>query len=183
MAYKVINWNCVRYFFIFIDFIIFALNGVLFFFMSRLIYKEYYSRSSLNLFITPFLISIINLLIDVFMNKINIIMAYAGHNRYGMIVRFFMFYFVLIIIIYSDQRSQYLSKKGNDEIQFNYWIFLLGLINIGLIVFSMIISFFVIDIQNMNLKRVRKNKKKDNIEEEMNNLRDNIIPDDSIDKK
>jgi hypothetical protein len=117
------------------------------------------------------------------MNKINIIMAYAGHNRYGMIVRFFMFYFVLIIIIYSDQRSQYLSKKGNDEIQFNYWIFLLGLINIGLIVFSMIISFFVIDIQNMNLKRVRKNKKKDNIEEEMNNLRDNIIPDDSIDKK
>ena len=94
-----------------------------------------------------------------FMNKTNIIMRYAGHNRYGMITRFFMFYFILTIIVYSDQRHQYIPK--NEEMKnLNKLVLILGLTNIGLLITSMILSFFVIDIQNFNQILVKKRKKK-----------------------
>ena len=53
------------------------------------------------------------------MNKINIEMKYAGHNRYGMIIRFFMFYCLLTLIIYSDQRTKYVINEGEDKYKIN----------------------------------------------------------------
>ena len=96
-------------------------------------------------------------------------MKYAGHNRYGMITRFFMFYFVLSIIIYTDQREKYVIKNREDNINdVGNWIRCLGLIDIGLILFSMILSFFIIDIQNVNQILVKKKKNKERLGEELN---------------
>ena len=102
MALKVTKWNCIKYFLCFFDIIILLINVILFGFTFYLIRKEYFRRSSLKLFTWPFFVSIINVFIDIIMNKTNLMMRYAGHNRYGMIARFFMFYFILTLIIYSD---------------------------------------------------------------------------------
>ena len=94
------------------------------------------------------------------MNKINIKMKYAGHNRYGMITRFFMFYFIMTIIIYSDQRTKYIIKGNTKEA--NKYIYVFGLIDMGFLLFSMIMSFFIIDVQSFKqilVNRKRKNTK------------------------
>ena len=177
MALKVTKWNFMKCFLFFFDFLIFLMNITLLCLTFYFIYLEYYIRSSLNLFMTPFLISILNVLIDFFMNKTNIIMKYAGHNRYGMITRFFMFYFILTIIVYSDQRHQYIPK--NEEMKnLNKLVLILGITNIGLLITSMILSFFVIDIQNFNQILVKKRKKKKEVVGEELNLLQNIVPED-----
>ena len=161
MALKITKWDWKKSILLLVDIFIFSINGLLFVLTFYLIKTEYYTRASIKLFINPFLVSILNILIDFFMNKKNILMKYAGHNKYGMITRFFMFYFILTIIIYSDQRDQYLLKnKSNDNININNFIFIFGFVNIGLLIFSMILSFFVIDVQNANQILVKKHKKK-----------------------
>jgi formate-dependent nitrite reductase membrane component NrfD len=84
-------------------------------------------------------------------------MKYAGHNRYGMLTRFFMFYIVIILIIYSDQRSKYIIKDAVKAIKF--WVILLGIFDIGLIIISMILSFCVIDVQSFKQIWVKKRKR------------------------
>ena len=111
------------------------------------------------------------------MNKINLEMKYAGHNRYGMIIRFFMFYFLLTLIIYSDQRSKYVIKDIEDKYQIKLLSSLLGEINIGLLVFSMILSFIVIDVENFGQIIVKKRRKK-RIEPEEMNIMENLVPPD-----
>ncbi len=92
------------------------------------------------------------------MNKTNYIMKYAGHNRYGMLTRFFMFYFDIIIIIYSDQRAKYIIK---DIIKtFQFVVIILGIINVGLIFLSMGLSFFIVDEQIFKQILVKKKKKR-----------------------
>ena len=90
-----------------------------------------------------------------------------------MITRFFMFYFILTIIIYSDQREKYVLKNKDENIfGINNSIEIIGAIDIGLLLFSMILSFLVIDIQNTGQILVKKKKKKKVVREieEMNNL-------------
>ena len=175
MALKITKWNWIKSLLFFFDFIIFLINITLFFLTFYLLKTEYDTRASIKLFINPFLVSMINILIDFFMNKTNIIMKYAGHNKYGMITRFLMFYFVLTIIIYSDQREKYLLKsKSNNNKNINILIVFIGLVNIGIIISSMILSFFIIDVQNVNKILVKKKEKK-SIEEEMGMLQ-NLIP-------
>ena len=170
MALKITKWNWIKSLLFFFDFIIFLINITLFFLTFYLLKTEYDTRASIKLFINPFLVSMINILIDFFMNKTNIIMKYAGHNKYGMITRFLMFYFVLTIIIYSDQREKYLLKsKSNNNKNINILIVFIGLVNIGIIISSMILSFFIIDVQNVNKILVKKKEKK-SIEEEMGML-------------
>ena len=84
-------------------------------------------------------------------------MKYAGHNRYGMLTRFFMFYFVIIIIIYSDQRFKYILKEKIRDIKF--YVILIGIIDIGVILISMIMSFCVIDVQSFKQIWIKKKKK------------------------
>ena len=177
MALKITKWNWTKSLLFFFDLIIFIINILLFGFTFYLLRVEYYARASIKLFINPFLVSIINILIDFFMNKTNIIMKYAGHNKYGMITRFFMFYFVLTIIIYSAQREKYLLKNNSENNKsINIFIFFIGLVNIGLIISSMILSFFIIDVQKVNQILVKKKEKKHEVIGEMGILQ-NLVPD------
>ena len=178
MAIRVTRWNWIKIILFVFDFIIIIINSILFALIFYLIHNEFYNRGSLKLFIIPFLISILNLVIDIFMNKTNLTMKYAGHNRYGMITRFFMFYFILTIIIYSDQREKYVIKNKDENIfGINNLIGIIGAIDIGLLIFSMILSFLVIDIQNTGLILVRKKKKKKVVGEieQMNELNKIIL--------
>ena len=178
MAIKVTNWNWIKSLLLAFDLLIFIINVLLFGLTFYLLKIEYYNRASIKLFIIPFLVSIINILVDFLMNKTNIIMKYAGHNRYGMIARFFMFYFVLTIMIYSDQRERYLLqfKKDDINIDINYFIFIIGIINISLLISSMILSFFVIDVQNFNQISVKKSHKKPGVVGEELGILQNLIP-------
>ena len=179
MAIRATRWNPIKIFFFIFDAIILIINLILFLMTFYLIYLEFYSRGSLKLFIIPFLISILNIIIDLFMNKINIEMKYAGHNRYGMIIRFFMFYCLLTLNIYSDQRTKYVFNKNEDKFKIKLLSSLLGEINIGLLVFSMILSFCVIDVENFGLIAVKKKRKRRNEPEEMNMMmQENLVPPD-----
>ena len=173
MAIRVTRWNPIKVIFFIFDAMIFIINVLLFLMIFYLIYSEFYYRGSLKLFIIPFLISIINLIIDLLMNKKNLEMKYAGHNRYGMIIRFFMFYCILTIIIFSDQNSKYVIHEDKYNIKILSPLF--GKINIGLLIFSMILSFIVIDVENFNLIVVRKKRKKNREVEEMN-MMENLVP-------
>ena len=158
MALKISPWNCIKILLFIFDILILIINIILFSFITYIIYTEYYSRGSIKLFFTPFILSLINICIDILMNKTNYIMKYAGHNRYGMLTRFFMFYFDIIIIIYSDQRAKYIIK---DIIKtFQFVVIILGIINVGLIFFSMGLSFFIVDEQIFKQILVKKKKKR-----------------------
>ena len=158
MALQITQWNIVKIILFIFDILILLLNALLFSFITYIIYTEYYSRGTLKLFFIPFLISLINIIIDILMNKTNYIMKYAGHNRYGMLTRFFMFYIIIIIIIYSDQRAKYILKEKIKTIKFLVIVF--GIINIGFILISMVLSFCVIDVQSFKQIWIRKRKKK-----------------------
>ena len=158
MALQITQWNIVKIFLFIFDIIILLLNIILFLFITYIIYTEYYSRGTLKLFFTPFIIGLINIIIDILMNKTNYTMKYAGHNRYGMLTRFFMFYFVIVIIIYSDQRFKYILKEKIRDIKF--YVILIGIIDIGVILISMIMSFCVIDVQSFKQIWIKKKKKK-----------------------
>ena len=158
MALQITQWNIVKICLLVFDIIILLLNILLFIFISYIISKEYYSRGTLKLFFTPLIIGIINLIIDILMNKTNYTMKYTGHNRYGMLTRFFMFYFVIIIIIYIDQRFKYILKDKIADIKF--YVILFGFIDIGVILVSMIVSFSVIDVQSFKQIWIKKRKKK-----------------------
>ena len=158
MALQITQWNIVKIFLLVFDIMILLLNILLFIFISYIIYQEYYSRGTLKLFFTPLIIGLINILIDILMNRTNYIMKYTGHNRYGMLTRFFMFYFVIIIIIYTDQRFKYILKEKITDIKF--YVILFGFIDIGIILISMIVSFSVIDAQSFKQIWIKKKKKK-----------------------
>ena len=175
MAIRVTRWNWIKIFLAIIDVFILLINGALFCLIFYLISTEYKVRGSLKLFIIPFLISILNLIIDLHMNKTNFMMKYAGHNRYGMITRFFMFYFILTIVIYSDQREKYIIEEVENKLGINDYINIIGLIDVGLLVFSMILSFFVIDVQNSNQILLRKRRRKKNIIPEEMNVIENLV--------
>ena len=158
MALQITQWNIVKICLLVFDIIILLLNIVLFIFITYIISKEYYSRGTLQLFFTPLIIGLINIVIDILMNRTNYIMKYTGHNRYGMLTRFFMFYFVIIIIIYIDQRFKYILKDKIADIK--KYVILIGFIDIGVIIISMIVSFSVIDVQSFKQIWIKKRKKK-----------------------
>ena len=58
----------------------------------------------------------------------------------------------------------------------NKYIYNFGMVNIGILIFSMILSFFVIDVQNFNQIVVKKKKKKQEPAVEEMGLIDNLIP-------
>ena len=97
-------------------------------------------------------------------------MKYAGHNRYGMLIRFFMFYFVIIMIIYADQRAKYIIKETINNIKI-YAIYF-GIIDVSLIVISMVFGFCVIDVQSFKQILVKKRKRRRTkiSEEDVNSL-------------
>jgi hypothetical protein len=89
-----------------------------------------------------------------------------------------MFYIILTIIIYSDQRCRYILK---DEVQdFKNYTFILGIIDIGFIFMSMILSFCVIDVQSFKQilsKRKKKRTKTEISMESVGSMKNMEIPD------
>ena len=158
MALQITQWNILKILLFVFDIIILLLNITLFILISYILFTEYSSRGTLKLFFTPFIIGIINIVIDILMNNRNYKKKYAGHNRYGMLTRFFMFYFIIIIIIYSDQRIKYIINETVKNIKIV--IIILGIIDIGFIFISMICSFCVIDVQSFKQIWIKKRKKK-----------------------
>ena len=158
MALQITNWNLIKNILFIIDITILLLNIILLSFISYILYTEYYYRRTLKLFFAPFILSLINVIIDIIMNKTNYIMKYAGHNRYGMLIRFFMFYFVIIMIIYADQRAKYIIKETINNIKI-YAIYF-GIIDVSLIVISMVFGFCVIDVQSFKQILVKKRKRR-----------------------
>ena len=158
MALQITNWNLIKKILFIIDITILLLNIILLSFISYILYTEYYYRRTRKLFFAPFILSLINVIIDIIMNKTNYIMKYAGHNRYGMLTRFFMFYIVIILIIYSDQRAKYIIKETINNIKI-YAIYF-GIIDVSLIVISMVFGFCVIDVQSFKQILVKKRKRR-----------------------
>ena len=158
MALQITNWNLIKKILFIIDITILLLNIILLSFISYILYTEYYYRRTLKLFFAPFILSLINVIIDIIMNKTNYIMKYAGHNRYGMLIRFFMFYIVIIMIIYADQRAKYIIKETINNIKI-YAIYF-GIIDVSLIVISMVFGFCVIDVQSFKQILVKKRKRR-----------------------
>ena len=156
MALTITKWDPLKIILFIFDILLLLLNSSLLVLTFILIYKEYYSRSTLKLFLIPFVLSIINVVIDLLMNIKNFNMRYAGHNRYGMITRFFMFYCIMTIMIYSDQRTKYINQNIGI---YNFFIILFGFIDIGLLMLSMIMSFSVIDVESIKRILVKKNKR------------------------
>ena len=170
MALQITNWNLIKKILFIIDITILLLNIILLSFISYILYTEYYYRRTLKLFFAPFILSLINVIIDIIMNKTNYIMKYAGHNRYGMLIRFFMLYFVIIMIIYADQRAKYIIKETINNIKI-YAIYF-GIIDVSLIVISMVFGFCVIDVQSFKQILVKKRKRRRTkiSEEDVNSL-------------
>ena len=158
MALQITNWNLIKKILFIIDITILLLNIILLSFISYILYTEYYYRRTLKLFFAPFILSLINVIIDIIMNKTNYIMKYAGHNRYGMLIRFFMFYLFIIMIIYADQRAKYIIKETINNIKI-YAIYF-GIIDVSLIVISMVFGFCVIDVQSFKQILVKKRKRR-----------------------
>ena len=157
MALTITKWDPLKIILFAFDISLLLFNSLLLALTFILIYKEYYSRSTLKLFLIPFVLSIFNVVIDLLMNIKNYNMRYAGHNRYGMITRFFMFYCIMTIMVYSDQRTKYIFNQNIGI--FNFLIMIFGFIDIGLLMFSMIISFSVIDVESIKRILVKKNKR------------------------
>ena len=109
------------------------------------------------------------------MNKTNVKMIYAGHNRYGMITRFFMFYFIITIVSYSDQRTKYIK---NLQIDINKYISLFGIIDMGVLFLSIILSLFVIDVESFKQILIkRKRRKTEKTVNSINSIQNIEIPD------
>ena len=136
------------------DILILSLNIVICIILFNISDKEKTYRGSWRLFKFQFILIILIIFLDIILNIKNLISDYKGHNRYGMIIRFFMFYLIIPCAVLTYQRSQNLNHddiKDASDI-----IFYIGFINDGLILTSMILSFIVID--KLNEEKILVNK-------------------------
>ena len=143
------------------DILILIINIILCIFLFIISNKEKIYRGSSKLFIFQIIIIIVIILLDILLNLKNLLNNYKGHNRYGMLIRFLMFYSLLFCVVLSCQRTHNLNHSDIRDLGD---IFLyIGLTNNGLLIVSMIISFFVIDMQKEEKILVYKNRKSINM--------------------
>ena len=144
------------------DIIILIFNiiiSIILFFISN---KEKSYRGSSKLFIKQIIISIIIIILDLILNIKNILSSYIGHNKYGMMIRFFIFYLIISCVTVTYQRG---NNLNHDDIKnASNFVFCFGFINNGFIISSMILSFIVIDIKKEDKILVYKNRKSINLE-------------------
>ena len=174
MALKIQKWNLRRSFLFITDVLILLVNIVLLCLIAYTIYQEYSYRGTLKLFIVPFLVSLLNVVIDLFMNNINLKVKYTGHNKYGMITRFFMFYFIILMASLTEQKSKYIHQIKDIMKDISKFTILLGIINEGLLILSMILSFITIDKQNTEQILISKKKQNEMITIEKNSLLNDV---------
>ena len=157
------------------DIIILLLNIVLTILLFILLNKEKTYRGSTKLFLFQCILSILIIVLDIILNVKNIISNYRGHNKYGMLIRFFIFYLIIPCVMLTYQRSHNLN---HDDIKTSgNAVFYIGFINNGFIIASMILSFIVIDTQKEEKILVHKNRKSINMNsiENINLLEDSKL--------
>ncbi len=138
------------------DIIIFILSVLLFVFLLTISNKEDFYRNSRKLFLFQFILTIIIIILDLFLNIKNIISNYKGHNKYGMLIRFFMFYLIIPCVILTYIKSNDLNHEDIKAV--SDIVFYIGFINDGFIILSMILSFIVIDKQKEEKILVNKSR-------------------------
>ena len=177
MSLTLKKWDLRKFILLGVDILLLIGNIILFFYLFYISKKEYYYRGSLKLYFPQLLLIILVILIDVPMNIKNIRNNYSGHNKYGMIMRFFIFYLLVPCIVITHQRS--VSINHGDIKSASKFVLYFGIIMDGIVLLSMILSFIVIDEQKEKKVLVKKSKKNDyymNPNEELNNLEDNDDP-------
>ena len=157
------------------DVLMFILNIIICIILFIISNKEKSYRGTSRLFKFQCILIIIILALDIVLNVKNLKSDYKGHNRYGMIIRFFMFYLIIPCVVLTYQRSNNLNHddiKNASDI-----IFYIGFINDSLIISSMILSFIVID--KLNEEKILVNKYPNTIN--MNSVEnDNILEDSNM---
>ena len=156
MKINVKKMNAPKIFLIINDIIILILNISLSVFMFIISYKEKLYRNSRKLFIFQLILSFIILGLDMILNLANKIRNYKGHNKYGMLLRFFMFYLIIPCIILTYQRSNNLNH--DDILSSSNIAFYIGSINDVFILISMILSFVIIEKKSEETISVKKRK-------------------------
>ena len=158
MAINFKNMGLKKILFLINDSIILSLNIALCIFLFIINKKEYTYRGSLKLYLFQLILIIIIIILDIFMNIRNFIKDYKGHNRYGMLIRFFMFYLMIPSAVLTYQRG---NNINHDDIKnISDVVLCLGFINDGFIIISMIMSFIIIDIQEEEKILVKKKNRK-----------------------
>ena len=139
------------------DSIILILNFILCILLFIINNKEYTYRGTLRLYLFQLICIIIIIILDIIMNIANYLTDYKGHNRYGMLIRFCMFYLIIPCAVLTYQRSNNINHQDiKDSSDF---VFYLGFINDGLLMVSMILSFVVIDKQTEEKILVNKSRR------------------------
>ena len=139
------------------DIIILLLNIFICIILFIISHQEKNYRGSSKLFTFQCVQIIIIIILDIFLNVKNIMSNFKGHNKYGMLIRFIMFYFIIPCVILTYQKSNNLNH--NDIKNAGNTVFYIGFINNGFIILSMILSFIVIDTQKEEKILVNKHRK------------------------
>ena len=143
------------------DIFILLLNTVLCVFLFIISNKEKEYREARKLFIFQLILIFIIIGLDIILNITNLTLNYKGHNKYGMLIRFFMFYLVIPCVILTYINGKEINhediKNGSNIVLY------LGFINDGLIISSMILSFIVIDKKKEEKILVNKNRRSINM--------------------
>lgn len=173
------GWHYKKILLFVIDLIIMLSSIILFFILFFISYKEYHYRGSVKLYSSQFLLGFVIVSLDLFMNYKNLKFIYTGNNKYGMIIRFCMFYLLVPCVVLTLQKSENINhrdiKSGSNLILF------FGIIIGVSIVLSIIFSFTIVDEQKSEKIKVEKNKKEyRNVSIENLNLLDEIYTDNRI---
>ena len=123
--------------------------------------KEKYYRGSSKLYILQIVLDFVIIVLDIILNLKNILSNYKGHNKYGMLIRYIMFYLIIFCAMLTYQRSNNLNHS--DIIKAGNIAFYMGFANNGLIISSMVLSFLVIDTQKEEKILVNKHRKSINM--------------------
>ena len=161
MAIKIGKMDLKKFLLLINDIIILILNIILGVLLLNISSKAKTYRGTYNLFIFQASLSIIIIVLDIILNIKNLISNYKGHNKYGMLIRFFMFYLIIPCVVLTYERS---NNINHDDIKnISFILVYIGFLNDGFIIISMILSFMVIDIQKEEKILVRKNRKSINM--------------------
>ena len=175
MSLTLKNWNIRKLILLGIDILLLIGNAILFFSLYYISHKEYYYRGSLKLYFPQLLLLILAILIDVAMNIKNISNSYSGHNKYGMIMRFFIFYLIIASIMITHQNSYNINHY--DIKSASKFVLIFGSVIDGIVVISMIVSFTVIDEIKEKKVLVKKSKKNENNNNVYSTEKSNLIED------
>ena len=138
------------------DIIILIFNIIILIILFVISNKEKKYRNTRTLFISQLIISFIIVVLDIILNFANIKYNYKGHNKYGMLIRFFMFYLIIPCVVLTYQRGNNLNH--DDITNASNFTMYIGFINDSFVLTSMILSFILIEKKKEEKMLVGKNR-------------------------